>query len=340
MIITVTFNPSLDEWVYLPQLRLGELNRATQFARYPGGKGINVSRVVHELGGKTLAVALAGDSDGTILSHLLTHHRLPHRFIEVAGSTRNNYHIHTNVPNALTQINCPGPRVSAQSLGDVERLLSQSRRRTSCVVLSGSLPPGLPTRTYQRLIARLNRLGVPTVLDTSGPALRQGLTAHPWLTKPNRAEAEALLGKRLRRLSDVANAAKQLVAPPPVSSPKATLGKADDGPSGQATGGGGVGRGPQLAIVSLGPDGAVLAAQAHDEVLWGKPPRVPVESAVGAGDSLIAGFVVGWLRTHSLHEALRLGIACGAACAMTPGTELCHRADVERLKRLVRIRAI
>ncbi len=308
MVVTVTLNPSLDEWVYLPRLRLGELNRAERTVRYPGGKGINVSRVVHELGGKTLAVALAGGSDGAVLGHLLTRHGIAHRFVRIEGTTRNNYHIHTTRPRALTQINTPGPRVWRRTLTTIERLVGRVSAGAACVVLSGSLPPGLPTSTYQRLMARLRPL---TVLDTSGPALRASLAAAPWLIKPNRQEAEELVGHALRRLADVAAAARALTR-----------------------------RGPRLVLISLGARGAVLAFHAHAAVLWAVPPAVPVDSAVGAGDSLVAGFVLGWLRSRSLREALRLGVACGAACAITPGTELCHRADVLRLKNRVTLRTL
>ena len=309
MIVTVTLNPSLDEWVYLPRLRLGELNRAECAIRYPGGKGINVSRVVHELGGKTLAVALAGGSDGAVLGHLLARQGIAHRFVRIEGATRNNYHIHATRPRALTQINTPGPRVSRRALATIERLVGRLSAGAACVVLSGSLPPGLPTTTYQRLMARDCR--PLTVLDTSGPALRAGLAAAPWLIKPNRQEAEELVGHALRRLADVATAARALTR-----------------------------RGPRLVLISLGARGAVLASQTHAAVLWAAPPAVQVDSAVGAGDSLVAGFVLGWRRTHSLREALRLGVACGAACAMTPGTELCHRSDVLRLKGRVTLRTL
>jgi fructose-1-phosphate kinase PfkB-like protein len=139
-------------------------------------------------------------------------------------------------------------------------------------------------------------------LDASGAALRQGLAAHPWLIKPNRQEAEELLQRRLSRRPLVVRAAQQLLA-----------------------------RGPSLVILSLGRDGAVLASSDPRGVWWAKPPVVAVGSPVGAGDALIGGFLVGWLRRRPLLESFRLGVACGTASAMTPGTELCHRADVRRL---------
>ncbi|MBI3319973.1 MAG: 1-phosphofructokinase [Candidatus Omnitrophica bacterium] len=311
MIVTVTLNPSLDEWVLLPRLRVGELNRAVAFQRYPGGKGINVSRVIHELKARTLAVAFAGGLDGVMLGDLLTRQGIRHQFVTVPGATRNNYQIQTASPKTLSQINCAGPRITASALVRVERLLSTLRPRPSYLVLSGSLPPGAPSHTYQRLIAKVTRLQIPTILDSSGPALRQGMLAAPWLIKPNRQETEELLGRRLRRPSHVAKAAAGLVA-----------------------------RGPQLAIISLGAEGAALACRGRPEVWWAKPPTVPVGSTVGAGDSLVAGFVVGYRATRSLEDALRLGVACGAATAMTPGTELCHRKDVDRLLPQVVIKRI
>ncbi|MBI2884572.1 MAG: 1-phosphofructokinase family hexose kinase [Candidatus Omnitrophica bacterium] len=310
MIVTLTLNPSLDEWVSLERLRFGEPNRALATERYPGGKGINVSRVVHELGGRTLAVALSGGEDGVILGHLLTQRRIPHRFVPVPGrTTRNNYQIQIRSPRALLQINTPGPRVSRAVLRRVERLLRTVRPRPQALVCSGSLPPGAPLDTYRRMLSQRLHAGALTVLDTSGPALRAGLRARPWLIKPNRLEAEGLVGRRLPRRADVAEAIRHLVE------------------SG----------GPRVVVTSLGADGALMASAGDPRVWWAKPPQVPVGSAVGAGDSLVAGFVTGYFKTRSLLEALRLGVACGTASAMTPGTSLCRRQDVRRLSPRIRL---
>ena len=311
MIITVTLNPSLDEWVDLPRLRIGALNRADGFARYPGGKGINVSRVVHELQGNTLALAVAGGADGKILSHLLSARHIRHRFVAVPGLTRNNYQIRSRSPHALTQINCPGPRVSSRELEEIGRILRALRRSAECVVLSGSLPPGAPPDTYARFIRRLRQLGVPAALDASGPALGRGVAAQPWLIKPNLSELQELVAVRLRGLPAIANAARRLTQ-----------------------------RGVEVVLISLGGAGAVLAARNTPAVWFAKPPAVRVHSTVGAGDSTVAGFVTGWLGTRSLVDAFRLGMACGAASVMTSGTELAHRRDVQRLMRRVVIRAL
>ncbi len=311
MIATVTLNPSLDEWIALPSLRLGALNRAAQFVRYPGGKGINVSRVVHELGGRTLALALAGGDDGLILRGLLTRLSLPHAFVTIPGSTRNNYKIHTTRPRALTEINTAGPRVFRTHLRRLHRRLLRHARVIRCVVYSGSLPPGAPASIYQRWLRAVQRRGIAAVLDASGATLRQGLAARPWLIKPNRQEAEEVLGRRLRGRHALVQAARQLVR-----------------------------EGAQLAILSVGEDGALLASADTGAVWWAHPPAVRVDSAVGSGDALVGGFLVGWTRRQRLLEAFRLGVACGTATAMTPGTELCHRKDVERLLPRVTVRRV
>jgi 6-phosphofructokinase 2 len=310
-IVTVTLNPSLDEWMDVPSLRVGALHRAAGFARYPGGKGINVSRVAHELGGTTVAWGFSGGEDGVILRHLLDRLAIPHQFMALSGATRNNYKIRTRAPRAVTEINTPGPAVPRATLRAFERRLLAPRPRPGCVVLSGSLPPGVPATIYRRWVQGLRRQQIPTVLDTSGPALRYGLQARPWLTKPNRVEAEELLGCRLTRLSQVVRGAAELVR-----------------------------QGPECAIISMAAEGAVLASAALAGVWLARPPRVTADSAVGAGDSLVAGIVIGRMRGRPLLEAFRLGVASGTATAMAPGTELCRRADVRRLLPRVTLRRL
>ncbi len=311
MIATVTLNPSLDEWVRLPSLRVGALNRAEALGRYPGGKGINVSRVVHELGGATIAYGLAGGHDGLILRELMNRLKILHEFVTVPGQTRNNYKIRTDRPHALTELNTAGPAVSATALRALERRMTRRRPRPQVLVCSGSVPPGVPAAIYQRWIRAFGRLGMRVVLDASGEAMRLGVRARPWLIKPNRHEAEEVLGRRIRTRLHAVHAAQQLVA-----------------------------RGASLVVLSLGAEGAMLASRDQERVWMAQLPKVKSDSAVGAGDSVVAGFLVGWQGGRSLLEAFRLGVASGTATAMTPGTELCHRRDVQRLVRRVVIRRV
>ena len=309
LVATVTLNPSLDEWVYLRTLRPGELHRSTGFARYPGGKGINVSRAIRELGGRTVALGFAGGEDGMILRHAMRRLGLPHQLVTIPGSTRNNYKIRTESPRALTEINTAGPRVPAAAQRELARRLFAVHPQPRAVALSGSLPPGVPQTIYERWIRAWQRQGVPVLLDASGEALRVGLRAKPWSIKPNRQEAEEVLGRRLTGRAALVRAVQDLRR-------------------------GGV----EVVILSLGADGALMGCATG---VWrATPPSVEVDSAVGAGDSLVGGFLIGWMATGSLTDAFRYGVASGAAAAMTPGTELCHRRDVLRLLRRVKIRRL
>ena len=311
MIATVTLNPSLDEWMQLDTLRVGGLNRATGFARYPGGKGINVSRVIHELGGSTIAYGVAGGEDGLILRELMNRLAIPHEFLTVQGTTRNNYKIRTVRPRALTEINAAGPAVSAGHLSALARRLMRRRPPFRCVAFCGSLPPGAPETIYRSWIRALRLRGILAVLDASGAALKYGIAGRPWCIKPNRQEAEELLGRRLTRPKALIAAAQELLL-----------------------------CGPAISILSLGREGAVLASSSPSGVWMARPPVMRVDSAVGAGDSLVGGFLVGWAKGLTLLESFRLGVACGTASAMSRGTELCHRIDVQRIRPRVTIRQV
>ncbi len=308
MILTVTLNPSLDEWVELPSLRVGELNRSTSFVRYAGGKGINVSRVVHELRGKTIAYGVAGGVDGKILRELVDELHLRHDFVSVTGSTRNNYKILVEKPRSFTEINAPGPRVPAKVLAELKRRVFAHRVRPKALALSGSLPPGAPKSIYAAWIRFARKQGIPAVLDTSGEALRLGMRQRPWLIKPNRQEAAEMAGKDITNLDAGVTVALALRE-----------------------------RGPENVVLSLGAQGALLVCGDPIQVWHASSPGVRVISAVGAGDSMVGGLLQGWVSGRPLTEAFRLGVACGAATAMTPGTELCHRKDIERLLPEVRL---
>jgi 1-phosphofructokinase family hexose kinase len=229
VVATVTLNPSLDEWVQLEVLRAGELNRAEHFARYPGGKGINVSRVIHELGGKTIAYGLSGGDDGRLLQNLLREIGIRHAFVAVGGATRNNYKLLTRRPRQLTEINTPGPRVSAKQLLRLKSLVCNRLPKPRLLVLSGSLPPGVLPGTYRGWISDARRRNIPAILDASGQALRKALSARPWLIKPNRQEAAECLAQHLDSMQQAIRGAAALRR-----------------------------MGPQAVVLSLGAQGALL----------------------------------------------------------------------------------
>lgn len=303
MIATVTLNPSLDEWITLNQLKPGQLNRARNFARFAGGKGLNVSRVVAELGGRTVAYMLCGGPDGEMLKHLVEAEGLNYSAIETQGTTRNNYKIQTIHPQGMTEINGAGPKVGPSLLSALKQRILTDRPRPKALVLAGSLPPGPKPSLYATWVRIFRRaLKVPIVLDASEKSLNAGLAAKPWLIKPNQDEAESLLGRTLKSRKRQKEAVGELI-----------------------------GLGAQHVVLSLGAEGAIFGGQESDTYWYVRPPEVKAKSAVGAGDSFVAGFMHRYLETRDFSEALRFGAVCGSACAMTAGTELVRRKDVLRL---------
>lgn len=288
MIYTVTCNPALDCTVRLGDLREGSINFVDGCVLSPGGKGINVSRVLAALGEETKAYAFAAGSNGKLLEEaLMQADVLPYFLYLPQGQTRINVKLYGTQE---TQLNAPGPAVGAADferlLADLEVLCRPKEKHILC--LCGSLPPGMGTDSYARMLAAAKECAR-AVVDTTGEALLCSLAERPWLIKPNREELAALVGRELPALTDVIAAAEELMA-----------------------------RGAQNVLVSLGGDGALLCTE-DGRRLYQPAPDGTVIGTVGAGDSTVAGFVAGWHRHGDVAEALRLGVACGSATACCEG---------------------
>ena len=230
--------------------------------------------------------------------------KIPTRVIPITGETRRNLAITQTDGKRSVRLNAPGPNISAGDLRAAFRAVERELSRARVLVLSGSLPPNVPIDIYARLIRLARKFGVPCALDADDEVLRRGIMARPWLVKPNLFEAERLLGRKIR---DPGHAALEILNR----------------------------FGVEIVLLSLGKNGAILAAK--DVCLRANSPPVRVQSAIGAGDSALAAFALHWLASHDTAESLRWAMAAGAACAMTPATELCHRHDVKRLMKRVKV---
>jgi 6-phosphofructokinase 2 len=300
MIATVTLNPSLDRTITVDGLVVDETNRWTSTRLYAGGKGIDVSRAIHEMGGKTVAYGFVGGVAGRTVEILLDEEGVPFSFTPIEQETRTNFIIGDTKTAQQTRIDAPGPRISKR---EFERFHSKMRRispRPDLMVVGGSIPPGLPVEIYYDIISEAKSFGIRCMLDSEGKWLEAGIKARPYLVKSNIHETEMLAGREMADEPSIIEAARDLVS-----------------------------MGTQIAVISRGKDGIIAAT--GDEVIRAVPPEVKVKSAVGAGDCLIAGMAIKLARGQQLLEACRLATAMGTACVLTPGTELCHRADVERL---------
>ena len=306
MIATVTLNPALDQHVEVDNLVLDDTNRWVSFKRQPGGKGINVSRVLRELGGDTVAYGFIGGHAGDDIERLLKEEGVHTDFTRIKTEIRSNFIITDLKTHRQTRISAPGPRVTP---GEFKKLLDRItglKPRPQYIIFAGSVPPGVPYYIYRELIDRMKVLGIRTVLDAADMWLIEGIHARPDIIKPNVREAQTLLGVELKTEEDIICAVKTIV-----------------------------GMGVGIAAISRGPDGMIIAD--GNVILKVVPPQVEVMSTVGAGDSTVAGLVFKLSEGGSLEEASRLAVAAGTAATLTPGTELCHKEDVERLLPLVKV---
>lgn len=295
----MTLNPAIDVSCEAGQVRPTHKIRTSDERMDPGGGGINVARVACRLGASVRAVFLAGGPTGHVLDALLERAGLDRAMIAIGGDTRMSLNVYERSSGCEYRFVPEGPRIEE---AEWRACLDQARNFASdYVVASGSLPRGAPDDFYARL-ARSLADDVRLVLDTSGAELREALQGGGlFLVKPSRSEVEELAGRPLPSRQDVAAAASALV---------------------------GQGRAEHVAV-TLGHEGAVLADGSGVCAL----PALAVEarSAVGAGDSFLAGMVTGFTRGLGSRQAFRLAVAAGTAAVLTPGTDLCHAEDVERL---------
>ena len=309
MIYTVTLNPALDKTVTVPGLTVDEVNRIVEVREDPGGKGINVSKVIAKLGGKSCALALLGGTVGEKIKGMLERDGIDVWAFEVQGETRTNLKVVDPKLDMHTDINEPGPEITIATLDDMLEALVANISRGDIVVLSGSLPKGAPVATYAAWTRACAKAGAKVFLDADGSALSHGLGARPYLTKPNDAELSRLCGRELSDVDDIAEEALRIVN-------------------------GGVGR----VVVSMGGAGAVIADEGH--VLLARSPKVPVGSTVGAGDSVVAALAYAEEQGMGLADAARLAMATGAANVMQSGTQAAERAQVDALLDRVSIESL
>jgi 6-phosphofructokinase 2 len=300
-IVTLTMNPAVDQSVETKHVVPDHKVRCRAPRLDAGGGGLNVARAVRELGGRALALYTAGGPTGALLGDLLTVAGVEHEEVAVSGRTRENITVSETTTNAQYRFVLPGPELRREEWERCLGRLSELEPAPAYLVLSGSLPPGVPDDFYASASAAARAFGSRTVLDTSGAALRRGIEAGVYLLKPNLRELGQLSGAELRGEADQERAARELVG------------------SGRA----------EVVVVSLGAAGVLVVSA--DVVERIRAPAVPIRSRIGAGDCTIAGVVVGLSRGDGLRRAVRRGVAAGVAAVLTPGTELCRRVDADRL---------
>ena len=299
-IVTLTMNPALDIATSTDRVEPTHKLRCSMPRYDPGGGGINVARAVHALGGEAVAVFPAGGAAGEMIRYMLNQQDVPHHAIAISGFTRESLAVEERRTGRQFRFLLPGPVISES---DQERCLDKLALATAeatYIVASGSLPLGVPADFYARIAKLAQSLGKRFILDTSGAALKQAGRGI-YLLKPSLRELGDLVGSEIRTEREQEQAAREII---------------EQGRS-------------EVIVVSLGDQGALLVTAGRAE----RFAAIPVEASgsVGAGDSTLAGIMVSLCRGLELGEAVRYGMAAGAAALLGSGTELCRRSDVERL---------
>ena len=298
----VVLYPALDKTVEIPSLTIDAVNRITTMRTDPGGKGINVSKVISKLGGKSIASGILGGDTGRAILSALKEMELETCFHFVNGETRTNMKVIDPVSRTNTDINEPGVTVSEEILSGLLKELLEIVREDDIVVISGSMPKGSPKETYFTWTKAFNAKGAKVLLDADGELLKAGLKASPYLIKPNNHELSAFVGRTLETPEELAVTAREIMKE----------------------------YGIAKVVVSMGGDGALYVTK--DESIYAEGLKVPVGSTVGAGDSVVAALAVAEESGMSLEETVRLSTATGAANVMGSGTQA---AEFEVIKDLI-----
>ena len=335
-IVTLTLNPAVDKSTVARGVAPDRKLRCHRPRREPGGGGLNVSRALRRLGADSLALLMAGGPTGEILRGLLEEEGVRHNTLETREWTRENLMVREEGEgDHQYRFDMPGPRLSEGEWKACLRELEALNPTPDYLVASGSLPPGAPSDLYARVGEVARDLGARFVLDSSGEALEDGLGSHTFLVKPNLRELAALTGRRMAGPgedrpagSGIREAGEEGEAHGDVQERDGDPGAYEGAQSEAARKLIQEGR-AEVVMVSMGSAGALLVTR--DESRKISTPTVPIRSRVGAGDSTVAGLVLGLAWGMDLATAARLGVATGAAAVMTPGSELCRREDAEAL---------
>ncbi len=296
-VITVTLNPCLDATLNLEVLTSGAVNRAKKSMLDAGGKGINVSRALKNFGVESVALGIVGGEKGKILKSKLAAEGVAEELFEVEGETRTNYKIFSESTGETTDINEAGIALSRAELDGFFDIYARHLQQAELAVLAGSVPPGLPDSIYRELAEMAAKEGVKVIMDTSGERLKEGIKAKPYAIKPNIDEFSELLARPMKSINDILAGIKEIES-------------------------GGI----ELVVVSMGADGAIFMQ--GDVAYKTGALAVNTKSAVGCGDSVVAGIIYSMLNGYDLKKTAMISAAAGSITASKEGTQMCGIDEV------------
>lgn len=306
MIITLTINPSIDRNVFVDRLVFEDRAYILSRSDSAGGRGINASRVLQCYGAKTLAIATSGGANGERFEKLLAKLGFPAKLVRIGREIRTNFTV-TDRQGLAVKMNEPGPQITPEELKSIEKTVDSRLDGASWLMLCGSIPPGVASDFYTKLIRLARERKVKTLLDTDGDALLHGVEAGPTVVTPNQPEAERLLNRALITRAHFIEAVTRIKA-----------------------------MGAESVLLSLGSRGVVAVNE--NQLMEVLPPRVDAVSPLGAGDALAAAYVWAATKRKDFADCVRWGVAAGTASARLPGLEFANLEQTKEIYKSVEVR--
>ena len=304
MIKTITLNPAVDKTIEINNFSVGNVNRVTSIRIDAGGKGINVSKVIKNLGGESKAMGIVSGKPGQFIKEYLDDIKILNDFVFTKGETRTNIKVVDMINHTNTDINEAGPQASLKDLNELNDKIFDNINSEDILIMSGSVPSNVDKKIYGNWIAKAKEKGAKTILDADGELLKYGILAGPYLVKPNIDELEGMFNKKINGVHEIVEIAKGLLE-----------------------------YGIIIVAVSLGGEGAIFITK--ENTIYAHGLKVDVKSTVGAGDSMVAALAYSIEKGLSFEETVKLSVATGAANVMTEGTKASDIKTIVELKKQV-----
>ncbi|RYY36286.1 MAG: 1-phosphofructokinase family hexose kinase [Sphingobacteriaceae bacterium] len=300
-ILTLTLSPTIDKSTSVDKI-IAEQKLDCDIPKFePGGGGINVSRALKRLGANSVALFPSGGLTGKRLQALLNEEGINQQAVTTKNLTRENFIVVNRATNEQFRFGMPAPELLAKEEKAILKLIKELAHKSNYIVASGSIPQGMSEDFLAKVARIAHKEDARLIVDTSGEALKHAVDEGVYLLKPNQSELRKLTGMNVEDIDEVEAAGRQII---------------DNGKC-------------EIVVVSMGPHGAHLVTKEFSEHV--NAPSVKKRSTVGAGDSMVAGMVYGCTKGFDIQHIVRMGIACGTAATMNPGTELFKKDDVDRL---------
>lgn len=309
MIYTLTLNPAIDRTVICNEINLKDVTRVTKTTREAAGKGINVSKVIKNMGEQSICTGFLAGDNGRFIDDELSRLDIDTKFIHVSGNTRENIKVVSTFNNQTLELNEMGPSIEELSLSHMLEYYDKVLKKDDILVLAGSAPLNVPIDIYASIIERYKEKGVLVILDTSKELFERGIEAKPSVIKPNLYELESYFKKTISNYTEAIPYAKLLVD-----------------------------KGIDEVIVTLGKDGSLYVSK--DQILKVEIPVVEVKGTVGAGDSFVAGYAIAMAKKLGIEESLKYASSVSIASCLQPGSTPGKKEDAEYIKKEVKINKI